>query len=164
MSSLVGSVVEKDAKRFEALVKVCAEQATGYRDIYGYKTHNPVTKVPTIVEIGTLHGHSTRILAKYGKVHTYDINDYGNKFPENVIVHIVKERVQPENLPMDFDFAYIDGDHSYEGVSHDFEVVKHCGKVIFHDYHSKCLDVVKFVNSLGINVFCDPPFALWWKD
>jgi hypothetical protein len=35
---------------------------------------------------------------------------------------------------IDFDFVFIDGDHSFKGVRYDFELVKKCGRVLFHDY------------------------------
>ena len=32
-----------------------------------------------------------------------------------------------------FDFAFIDGDHTGDRPAKDFELVKKCGRVLFHD-------------------------------
>ncbi len=55
-------------------------------------------------------------------------------------------------LGMQFDFAFIDGDHSYEGAKRDYCLIRACmadrGVVCFHDYQRSFPGVIKFVDEL----------------
>lgn len=140
------------------------------------------------VEIGTWRGVMTALLAHYvrEKVYTLDIRDY----PETNFIWSyfgVEDKIKYVLVPsekrkknflasLDFDFAFIDGNHTYEGVSNDFVCVKKCGRVLFHDYfkEAKSIDsdpdneekvgTKKFVDTLPqdeVQVF--EPFAYWEK-
>jgi len=56
-----------------------------------------------------------------------------------------------ENLDMDYDIIFIDGDHSYSGVKKDMEMYyqfsKYCGYIILHDVVA-CPGVKQFYNEL----------------
>lgn len=140
------------------------------------------------VEIGTWRGVMTAFLAHHTKerVYTLDIHDY----PETCFIWAyfgVEDKIKYVLVPsekkkknflesLDFDFAFIDGDHTYEGVSNDFKFVKKCGRVLFHDYfkgaHSidddpdneEKVGTKRFVDTLPkdeVQVF--EPFAYWEK-
>lgn len=62
---------------------------------------------------------------------------------------------------LDFDFAFVDGDHDADGPATDFEMVRKCGAVLFHDYDGQN-GVVDLVNSLPRNqVEIMDIFAFW---
>lgn len=145
-----------------------------------------------IVEIGTGDGVSASFLAKYcDKLNTFDIKDSQiainlwtyldlqnvnyyviddiDKFhihfnrdidsgsvSENIITLIALESFG------DFDFAFIDGDHTGERPHKDFMLVKRCGRVLFHD---RTRDAVKAViDSLPEDeVTTIDNFAYWEK-
>lgn len=48
---------------------------------------------------------------------------------------------------LQFDFAYVDGDHHNDTES-DFALVRRCGRVLFHEYWPKQPSVWELVNSL----------------
>lgn len=146
-------------------------------------------KPNTILEIGTNSGASSVYFAKYAeKIVTIDIQDY--KVKDEIWDHFnVLEKIEFKKIEnntekkkyveaLEFDFAFIDGDHSYEGVKFDFEITKKCGKILFHDYGyweildpngAKELSAIKeFVDTLTINdessvLEIRNPFALWKK-
>lgn len=153
----------------------------------------------SIVEIGTHQGVSAAILAEYGIVHTYDVVDWplrseiikhlgvGHRVVFTLIptankgaqiqgsakhTHTIEEGNQwlgAQLKHMDFDVAFIDGNHSYESVKANFEAAKGCGTVIFHDYsHDKGHHLhrtVRFVDGIereyGGSVSGMEPFAIW---
>lgn len=111
-----------------------------------------------IIEIGTLMGLGTLLLASYCRtVSTFDIlyrnshplwkefgmtnkiNCYtGNQdFIDTVISYL---RI---NKQLNFNFAFIDGEHTYNNVKHDFALVQFCKRVLFHDVNIP--EVRKFV-------------------
>jgi hypothetical protein len=112
-----------------------------------------------VVEIGTWRGVSAAVLAHYvNKVTTVDIRYY-DEAPrvwlwagvQEKIEYVVvdDDRVKEAIISdLDFDFAFIDGEHSYDAVALDFELVKRCGRVLFHDYCPTCPGIVEFVNVL----------------
>jgi hypothetical protein len=62
---------------------------------------------------------------------------------------------------LDFDFAFVDGDHEGTAPAKDFELVKRCGTVLFHDYDGDN-GVTALINSLPreqVEIF--DIFALW---
>ena len=129
------------------------------------------------VEIGTLYGVTTTLLAHYSQeVITIDINyqqiasyiTHAFGVNEKIRHVIIRSEADKKELlgSFDFDFAFIDALHTYEGVKSDFECVKKCGKVLFHDYglpnHS---GVTKFIDELPKeDVMIFKPFAFWEKD
>lgn len=109
---------------------------------------NKATKnkpIINLLEIGTHEGLSSAFLSQFcQKITTIDINDYPMKYKtwydlgvKNKIdfIHVLTDGEKRNLLKdLDFDFAFVDGDH-HAGVLLDWELVKHCGRVLFHDYH-----------------------------
>lgn len=135
------------------------------------------------VETGTFKGTATALIAHYAdKVITIDTKNYVDKYPfwieygvyRKIESYIVDDEADKAKLlaDIDFDFAFIDGDHSAEGVKSDFEAVKKCGRVLFHDYYERhsCFDmgcaqfqgIVPLVDSLpNDELTISRPFAYW---
>ncbi len=128
------------------------------------------------VEIGTLFGVTTTLLAHYSeKVLTIDLNHqqwatYIKHYfgvEDKIVNLIVKDDEEKAEVleSQRFDFAFIDAVHTYDGVAFDFECVKKCGRVLFHDYgQERFQGVTDFINELPKDeVITRPPFALWEK-
>lgn len=97
-----------------------------------------------IVEIGTCNGVSSVYLSKYcDELITIDI-EYSKYAKEiwdycgisNINYFVVSSDRAKELLlkNMNFDFAFIDGDHDSPGTQFDFNLVKKCGLILFDDY------------------------------
>jgi hypothetical protein len=79
-----------------------------------------------------------------------------------------KEALALTYIPFDFDFVYIDGDHSYDAVKQDiegyFERVTLGGIIGGHDYGDRFPGVIQasneFANNKGCVFFVDKPD--WW--
>ena len=114
------------------------------------------------------------------KVHTFDIIDHPEKYKvwndlkvkDKISFHLVKSRDMVGDTFKDFegihkltgkevdiktiidiiefDLAFVDGDHHYKNVKADFELVKKCGRVLFHDIIPEFQDINKFVKEIGI--------------
>lgn len=86
---------------------------------------------------------------------------------ENIRSVVVRDDEEKRALveSLDFDFAFVDGEHTTAGVALDFELVKRCGRVMFHDYdwspREKRNDVYHFVSNLDGNLAVHDIFALW---
>jgi len=112
-----------------------------------------------ILEIGTCAGVSAALMAQYAdKVYTIDHKDYDVKYKiweflgirDKIESFIIKTEQEKAELckKLNFDLAYIDGDHSYEGIKSDFECVKdRCTRILFDDY--------KYESSPGVTKFID---------
>ena len=133
--------------------------------------------IDMVVEIGTWRGLSTAILAHYAnKVVTIDINAYQVSWGlwlyaggESKIMPVVIESEDEKRQiceGLDFDFAFIDGEHKYDNVKIDFECVEKCGRVLFHDYSYDSFPGVKrFVDELPENeLTIIEPFAYWERN
>ena len=137
------------------------------------------------VETGTYNGTTTALLAHYAeKVVTIDVKNYIDKFPfwidygvyDKIESYVVENDDDKRELlsRIDFDFAFLDGDHSKRGVRNDFEYAKKCGHIIFHDYYEEGSKydggaahkqgIVDVVDSLPTDeVIIARPFARWEK-
>ncbi len=127
----------------------------------------------TIVEVGTRHGAFAALLGLLAKrVFTLDLHE-NDKVPLVLrcagVANVVPLRV-PDNAAkaalldcLEFDLAFLDGDHSREGVALDFAHTRRCGVVLFHDYADPGFHgVTELVDSLAEGtVVRDAPFA-WW--
>jgi hypothetical protein len=78
------------------------------------------------------------------------LNKYGNK------ILIKKTSLEASKMFKDeeFDFVYIDADHSHDGISQDLRLwypkVRKGGILSGHDYHQNMIGVV-----MAVNEFCD---------
>ncbi len=132
------------------------------------------------VEIGTLYGATTALLAHYSdSVVTIDINYqqiasylWGYFGVQPKIQYVVVKNDEDKKLLCNelydkygFDFAFIDAMHTYDAVKIDFDCVKRCGKVLFHNYGLRNHPgITEFVNELPDNeVWIQRPFAYWEK-
>lgn len=105
-----------------------------------------------ILEIGTYRGVSSAYMAQFcDSVVTIDLK-HGKmeqdrqvfdriRFWEaleikNIDLRLVEDDADKAALinSLDFDFAFVDGDHEGAAPAKDFELVKKCGAVLFHDY------------------------------
>lgn len=140
----------------------------------------------TIVEIGTYRGLSAAEMSKYcDKVITIDLKngqlertdiDFNRRklwkslgVSDKIELHLIENDEQKEKLlnSIEFDFAFVDGDHG-QGVNTDWKLVNKCGNVLFHDYDTSqrpgLTYVYNLVNSLPKDeVTIIDIFALWTK-
>lgn len=119
-----------------------------------------ILKLGTVIEIGTFHGATAAYMAQFAKhVHTFDVRNLYDKdtwqklgLADKIKFHHVKDRAEIAEIikDIDFDFSFIDDDHSPEGVRASFEIVKRCGRVLFHDIeHPKFPGVSAFIDEIG---------------
>lgn len=121
--------------------------------------------INNILEIGTYQGMSSCWFSTFCKhIDTIDIDDHKIKYKlwdamnirNKIDFHLIKSDAGKKELinSLDFDFAFVDGDHE-EGVNLDFELVRKCGRVLFHDYNKENAyllehfkHIIKLVDSL----------------
>lgn len=127
----------------------------------------------TLVEIGTRHGAMAALLGRIAeRVVTIDLHE--SPLVADVLACAEARNVVPIRVPsdaakallldsLDFDLAFIDGDHTVDGVALDFAHTRRCGRVLFHDYADPGFHgVTEFVDALADGtVIRDAPFA-WW--
>lgn len=114
----------------------------------------------TCLEIGTYHGITAIILAQYFRrvVCVSVDNDPSSLLKHEIVKHLNIKNIDFIDLDnnsqkskvidkLDFDFCYMDGDHTHDTHT-DFELVKRCGKVLFHEYWPIQAPVWNLVNSL----------------
>jgi len=144
----------------------------------------------TMVEIGSFSGESTEVFIRSGKIKKIvcvepwsDIiyepmrllgNEVFQRFqsriaklklelpelPEIVISRRLSAHTAPLLKDGEYDFIYIDGDHSYKGVKEDiinyFPKLKEDGILAGHDYYPNEF----FVNDKFIEIFPDVPVCV----
>ncbi len=77
---------------------------------------------------------------------------------EDIVIPIKGDSVEiAKTWDKDIKLLFIDGGHRMEDVKRDFEawypyVVK-SGYIVFHDYHGKFIDIIKYVSSLEGKLF-----------
>lgn len=133
----------------------------------------------TILEIGTLRGLSSAVLACFAeKVFTIDVEQNADRpkvyaaLDRDVLSRICSI-VVPDNdaktllvRALPFDFAYIDAGHTEGQVSIDFSLTRKCGEMLFHDYPASAsgrdgVSLVLDALKEGV-VTVSKPFA-WWR-
>ena len=126
-------------------------------------------KIKNVVDIGTWKGISAAYLAQFAnKVYTFDRQDRIEKYKiwddlgvsNKIEFYLVKGRRYPDkekavdNKPIidsiEFNFAFVDGEHTEKDVRADFELVKKCGRVLFHDIIPFYPGIVKLTQEIGI--------------
>lgn len=124
------------------------------------------------VEIGTFNGLTTIVLARhFQKVISIDVMDQPIKRRivkalkiDNIEFHEVADNAAKAALirTLDFDAAYVDGDHARD-TKEDFELVKKCRRVLFHEYWQAQPAVWNLVNALRSqgNVVTSGKLAAW---
>lgn len=114
----------------------------------------------TCLEIGTYHGITAIILSQYFKnvICVSVDNDPASLLKHELVKFLGIKNIQFIDLDnnrqkskairdVDFDFCYMDGDHTHDTHT-DFKLVKHCGRVLFHEYWPIQVPVWNLVNSL----------------
>lgn len=127
-----------------------------------------------VLETGTASGCSALLLMQYAKrVITFDVIEVPMKYDiwkhfgvlDKITSYIIKDTSEISALiDEEFDFAFVDSDHTYEGCSKDISVVEECGRILFHDvYHPP---IIKAINELrernpGNYIQCGGTFGYW---
>lgn len=124
----------------------------------------------TCVEIGTLKGLTACVLARrFERVVTVDIVDDPQKKEiaamldiHNIAFVTVRDNAEKAELirAVQFDAAYVDGDHKNDSAS-DFSLVKKCGMVLCHEYWDAQPAVAATLRSNGGHIATSGKFALW---
>lgn len=140
---------------------------------------NNLTPRPVdVIEIGTFLGFGSALLASYARtVFTFDIW-YRNshhiwnelKLAERINCYTGSQKFiddlikQIEGSPQfNFNFAFIDGNHTKKSVKHDFELVKFTKRVLFHDANVE--GIGDFITEIGGKFIGeDKIFGYWEKD
>ncbi len=124
------------------------------------------------IEIGTCHGLTAIVLARYfDEVITFDITPKPIRHEiaafcgvTNIrFVDVTSNAEREERLRgVEFDAAYIDGNHTRE-THEDFALVGHCGQVMFHEYWPLQPAVWQLVNDLRERgaVVSHGTYAIW---
>lgn len=167
--SMLNKIKEKFGKGI--LKRSAMNLVNGFEDLEYFMKLKPIN---IAVEIGTFRGITSAIMSQYcKKLYTIDLFDgqieknrdkWGNdpKREEiwnalgikNIVYCPVESNKDKFKFlrSINFNFCFIDGEHSYDGVKRDFEYTKHCSNVLFHDYddsgRQKRNDVFNFVNTL----------------
>jgi hypothetical protein len=126
------------------------------------------------VEIGTRYGLTAIVLSRhFDEVVSFDIEPNAEKYEiieylglTNIRFVDVKNNAEKAAAinAMDFDGAYVDGDHIRD-TRQDFDLVKKCGRVLFHEYWNAQPAVKTLVDELAAegNVVTRAKWALWTR-
>lgn len=112
----------------------------------------------TVVTIDLRNGKMERDRQVFDRVRFWEAMGVGN-----IESHLVDNDGEKASLisRLDFDFAFVDGDHEGDAPRRDFDLVKRCGTVLFHDYEGDN-GVVDLIDSLPkAEVEVIDMFALW---
>ena len=182
---MINKITKKYSKKI--LQRSALNLKAGDSDMQYFMTKAPINNA---LEIGTFRGITSAFMSQYCK-HLYTIDlAHGQiqkikgtvDWADTEMRHDVWKYLGINNIDfipvdndvhkkevvnnLDFDFAFIDGDHSYKGVKYDFEMVKKCGRVLFHDYddNGKKCPVRDFIKSINYgNIETTKDYAYWTK-
>lgn len=91
------------------------------------------------------------------------IDDFDFRYAQSIVVDHKASRKTIAGIikNLNFDFAFIDGNHTYEDVKADFEIVKKCGRVLFDDNCRSFSGIQRFCKEIGAEKIGD--FGYWQK-
>ncbi len=125
-------------------------------------------------EIGTWNGITAAVLSRYfDRVVSVDIAH--NDLKHEILAHLGITNVECIDITdnshkakianrLEFDFAYLDGDHANDTES-DWELTKHCGRVLFHEcwpFQEPVFDLVQTLPPEEVT-YGGAGLALWEK-
>jgi hypothetical protein len=140
----------------------------------GFLVQNNV-KGRSCIEIGTCNGLTALVLARhFGHVTSFDIAP--NNIKQRIVDFVGVKNIQFVDVrdndhkmrvvgSMDFDGAYVDGDHIRD-TELDFNLVSKCGQVVFHEYWEAQQPVWRLVTNLkstGEKITTKGKLALWTR-
>jgi predicted O-methyltransferase YrrM len=126
-----------------------------------------MTKAKNVMEIGVFEGYTSvkmvEALPKDGKFTGIDINDYLKNDLTSIgpeIDFILGEsiKVMQGMKPKQFDFIFVDGDHSYENIVPEFKevakLITQGGIIVYHDTIGipDVKRLMEHISKLGYNV------------
>ena len=134
----------------------------------------------TILEIGTFHAAGSAVLACFAdQVLTIDIkgwpeaepvlNAAGAAVAEKIVLLVVKDNAEKKLLvdSLDFEMAFIDGEHHAAEFKIDFDLCKRRGLLLCHDYPTWKRGIAGPGTILDAQtegtLEADPPFVWWTK-
>jgi len=150
-------------------------RSSGTREFEHFLRANHV-RGKTCLEIGTFHGVTAVLLSQFfERVISVSVDVSPSKLlKRDICAHLGIDKIEFHDArdnsekkrivdALEFDFAYVDGDHARDTAS-DFDLVRRCRHVLFHEYWPAQAPVWNLVNAL-------PPdqvrralfdcFALW---
>jgi hypothetical protein len=160
----------------------------GEKHLKHFMTLKPIK---TAIEIGTFRGLTSAVMSQYcDKLITIDlaeglIEDYSQRFDwaktpkrqelwqklgiTNIELMLVTDNEVKKQIlnGIDYDFVFIDGDHTFEGAKFDFELTKRCGRVLFHDYDrcpGKEAPVRDFIDTIKEGKMQTTKDYAYWED
>lgn len=114
----------------------------------------------TCLEIGTYHGITAIVLSQYfERVVCVSVdNDPKALMKREIVAHLGLKNIEFHDVSdneqkakivnrLDFDFAYMDGDHTHD-THEDWALVQRCGRVLFHEFWPLQAPVHNLVMSL----------------
>ena len=127
-----------------------------------------------LIEIGTAAGISATLLSEVAKeIWTFDLQDYPIKkdiwnhfkISHKIYSYIIKDYLELAEIisHVDFDAAFIDGNHNYDWVVCDTFLLERCGYILFHDYHLESVPraIDGLIKRKGGEVFVKGKYAFW---
>lgn len=123
-----------------------------------YRLANGLSAGSLMLEIGTQHGRSTRVMsmaANGATIITIDpIDLWSGELPANVVRLLMRSESVSPLLDANPDMIFIDGDHSEAGVLLDIKnytgKLKSGGILAFHDYHPNHPGVISAVDKFSV--------------
>ncbi len=127
-----------------------------------------------LVEIGTGRGISTTLLSEVAdEIWTFDLIDYPIRkeiwkhfgVDHKIHSYIIEDYLDTAGTiaSLDFNAAFVDGNHFYEHVVCDTFLLERCGNILFHDYHIegvRCA-IDHLLKRKGGMVFTRGKYAFW---
>lgn len=97
-----------------------------------------------VITVDLVHGKMEQDRQVFDRVRFWEAMGIGN-----IDLRLVESEAEKAAFigSLDFDFAFIDGDHEGDAPRRDFEMVKRCGAVLFHDCDG-ANGVTKLVSTL----------------